>query len=503
MPTTVRAATQRIVHDRPLPRFFAVSFTALLSLMTLWALASPPLSAPDEPSHIIRAAAAVRGQFVGEPRQAVTDYNVLSVPGYIAPPDALCFAGDPSKSAECQLGSWPAEQGIVEKVSSASSNNPIYYLLVGAPTLVLTDEPALFGVRFLSAVLVSFLLATALTAIRAQSATSLPVLVTAIAITPSVLFLGGTTNPNAVEMAGAAALLASGILVFRQDLEAHQARIWSAAAAASGVLLLSGRSLALLWLLIIFVIIVIVVGWRTFWRTLRRRSVWVAVAAIGLAALWMLVWTRLTVAAVIPLDGIAELTPGTVLVQQFEQSVTGLDNWIGAFGWLDTHAPNWVLLVWHVAIGAPVIAALGAGSWRNRSAMSVALGSILLVPPIVQVVLYPSVGWMWQGRYILAIYLSLMIVAALVLDRAPVRNGVIAISAVLLALAHLATFADVLRRYVVGANENWVEAVLRPEWQPPGSWIALTSLYAIVLGAVTALVIREAALRVTPPQAIL
>ena len=43
-------------------RVWIVAFLAFFSLTAAWALASPLTAVPDEPSHMIKAAATVRGQ---------------------------------------------------------------------------------------------------------------------------------------------------------------------------------------------------------------------------------------------------------------------------------------------------------------------------------------------------------------------------------------------------------------------------------------------------------
>jgi hypothetical protein len=38
-------------------------------------------------------------------------------------------------------------------------------------------------------------------------------------------------------------------------------------------------------------------------------------------------------------------------------------------------------------------------------------------------------------------------------------------------------------RYVVGLDDRITEMVLAPEWQPPGGWVLLVGLYALVSAA--------------------
>ena len=48
-------------------RAFWSSFALFFALFAVWTLANPLTAAPDEPSHATKAAAVVRGEWVGEP----------------------------------------------------------------------------------------------------------------------------------------------------------------------------------------------------------------------------------------------------------------------------------------------------------------------------------------------------------------------------------------------------------------------------------------------------
>src|ERR1700689_2038311 len=99
-------------------------------MLGAWSFATPLGAGPDEPDHIIQAAAIVRGQF-DEPENH-TDIGPLanvSVPKWVADVAALpgCFAFRPQKSAGC------APKLVRSSVSTEASTQfshypPLYYV---------------------------------------------------------------------------------------------------------------------------------------------------------------------------------------------------------------------------------------------------------------------------------------------------------------------------------------------------------------------------------------
>src|SRR5258705_2111054 len=90
-------------------RTFRITFLLVFAVEIVWAFAMPLFSAPDEPSHVIRAAAVARGQLLGDtPRVPLTPRDValgrggreggrgtayldVSVPGIYDSPNWGCF----------------------------------------------------------------------------------------------------------------------------------------------------------------------------------------------------------------------------------------------------------------------------------------------------------------------------------------------------------------------------------------------------------------------------
>ena len=106
----------------------------------------------DEPDHVIRAAAAVRGDFAGtrvvsDLGEAARHYDVpLSLEG----PDLVCWTRKPEVSAAC--ATWPV--GTSSRLGVLNSYYPPeYFLLTGWPTWFTTRYAIVRVMRLLSGLL--------------------------------------------------------------------------------------------------------------------------------------------------------------------------------------------------------------------------------------------------------------------------------------------------------------------------------------------------------------
>ncbi|WP_232083325.1 DUF2142 domain-containing protein, partial [Arthrobacter sp. SO5] len=108
------------------------------TLTTLWALASPLMSVPDEPAHAIKAAAVARGQLSADTHGKQGDPAVVVVPAYFAElGPQTCTAFRPDLTAACAPQLDPTHRGPVTAATTAGNYNPFYYMLVGLPSRLL------------------------------------------------------------------------------------------------------------------------------------------------------------------------------------------------------------------------------------------------------------------------------------------------------------------------------------------------------------------------------
>ena len=129
--------------------------------------------------------------------------------------------------------------------------------------------------------------------------------------------------------------------------------------------------------------------------------------------------------------------------------------------------------------------------------------TVIVVPTALQAGSSESLGWIWQGRYTLAMVVTLILAAGVTIRFRPYRitpwtTSMVRWGLVLGALAHTYVFLEGLRRYTIGiqGHTNWIE-MFEPQWQPPGTWQALTLAYILLLAVSGACLYRL----LTTPQA--
>ncbi|WP_165065964.1 DUF2142 domain-containing protein [Marisediminicola senii] len=464
-----------------------IAFIAFFLACSAWSLATPISGGPDESGHIMKAAASARGMWTGTAtvnpgiEQFVLPANVSDVGG-----ERTCFAFNAERSAACapSLSDAPAADVVVE--TGVGSYNPLYYVLVGWPSLFLSGEIAVYGMRIASSVLTALFLTGTLWAVRRISAAPYAAGGLLVAFTPMVYFLGGVINPNGVEAAGTAAFVAC-LWLALSSRRAPLAAI--AGVAASAALVANLRATSPLYLALAAIAVITAVGWPHAVAFIRRRAVIVmavpALAVAGLGAFWTL-GIGLN-AGFIPSSGAERDDPATAFLTTLGNSLDYARQFIATFGWLDTQVPGWIHAVWLLLIGVTIAGALLVVRGRRMAAVLISLATLVLLPAIIQAPTAADYGYIWQGRYSLPLFATLIIVATLAtattVRRTPHRLGLWALVAgtVALTVAHIAAFLYVLRRYVVGVDGSFLNALVTPEWYPPLGW--LPSVVLCLLGA--------------------
>lgn len=477
---------------------FTLSFTLALGPMLLWCLASPLGSVPDEPSHAIRAAAVVRGDFAPQPRDDLPTQARAEVPRAIAfMHERICYAFQPEVPASCVADFVGDPDQIVMTGTSAGTNHPLYYAIVGLPSLLLNGDAALYGMRALNAILCAAALAVAAVQLSLLRATRWTWIALFVAVTPMVLFLAGSINPNGLEVAASISLLSVLITTFRASF--RKPGLWAQAAlvTTSTLLLTSTRSITLLWVLII-VTVALLLGDRVILRRLLHRTAfWTCAAVSALICVAAVVWNLTLPAYAIQEFAGAGTSAREAFVTMLLRTFDFTDGYVGLFGWVDTPSPKFSVIVFSAAIVTLALSALALANRRTRFVIGGLIVVMLLVPAVTQAVLAPQLGYIWQGRYMLAMLACLLVVCGVALDDAlgrhplprSLRNAT-AISLVLVAVAQTWSFWSTLKRYVVGSNGTIRDMLLSPAWQPPLGWFALTVLAAVAFAAAAAALYR-------------
>jgi hypothetical protein len=483
-------------------RLFLQIFALLALLTSLWSLATPLMAYPDEPSHTIKAAAVARGQFAVQEGQSFGHGVHVQVPSYIANlSDQTCTAFKRDVTASCAPPIPMDDNYLTIGVTSAGLYNPMYYWLVGLPSLLLTGAPALLGMRIVSALLSAAFMAAALTALTALRRPKWPVSAAVVAITPMVLFLSSGINPNSLEVTATMAAFCGFLVCLENSRRLSSVKPAIATVGVATVALANTRNVSLVWLLVAFIVAVCFYGLGRVRHLFRNRTVLVAVGlmavGVGLGLLWIVLMLSAPGSAAAAPEGIINLVDGVKPYQAFltmvDRAFDFVPQYIGVMGWLETPAPQAVIQFWSMLLITAVLAPFIARPRKSALGLWVAVLALAAVPAVIQAGLISMVGYIWQGRYNLPLFIIVVIAAGMSLrfrpfNETPTFQRVVRVLVISGAVAHIYTFIYVLRRYVVGLRDtsNWQVMLTHPQWQPPLGWIILTIVYSalVYLGAV-------------------
>jgi Predicted membrane protein (DUF2142) len=481
-------------------RVWWTTFVLVACVAGLWALANPPFASPDEPAHLIRAVALDHGELTGKTAsrrlfeeagrgdKTNLQVRVPEVFARVSRTGTPCFAFQPEVTAECLQVTGSSRDA--EALTTAARHPPAYYAIAGVASWV--PQPGsrtVYLMRFISVLLTSAFIATAMTALRRTAAPRLLATGLLVAITPMVLFVSGTVNPSVPEIAASLALWVCGLVLVSQAQDRVDSRLVTAVGIAGCVLALS-RQLAPLWLGLIALTLLACAnraslrnlarsGWARFWAALV-----VACTAAQLA--WDLIFK--------PLDA-SRLGRPRINVPESEVLRSGLGatfsryrEMVGLFGWLDTPSPVLTYLLWTAALGLLVLLAVMWAKRRHVAALVALLVATVVVPVALESRAYRDVGGtFWQGRYTLPLAVGIPILAAAAISsteraRQLLQPRLFLGVGAILAIGHVLAFSQNLRRYTVGYDgeiQFWKNA----KWSPPVSPLLITIAYVVAVVA--------------------
>ena len=458
---------------RGLVRTWICCSIALLGMSLCWTLANPITAPPDEPTHVIRADALAHGQLIGKPGPAGTPRVITTVivPQVIArlQADAACLDQGPSVPARCLQHPTGSQQQVAQGIY-VGRYPPAYYAVVGAASYASQGPKVVYLMRVITALLVSVLggLALAMSDGRPRRS-SLAVVGPLVAVTPMVLNLAGSVNPNGPEIAAAVCLWVALAGIGLAPHNPPRYLVVSAATAASGLVLL--RGLSPLWLLLAVASAAPLIDRSTLIRLFHRLDARIAAITVAVATAVALAW-------IVAADALAELKGipipvGTTEPHLFRIAVDHLyvflKQAVGDFGRLDTPVPIFCVVVVCAVVATLVVLSLVRSSSRARVALSFTLLASVGAPVIAILLTGRRLGLVEQGRYFLPLWVGIPILAAASFGSP--RSGVIwtwrlrRALVILVAASDLVSFYGGLRRYTVGIN-----GPLSPFTNAPGAW---------------------------------
>ncbi|MBW0254616.1 DUF2142 domain-containing protein [Cellulomonas sp. PS-H5] len=476
-------------HDKVFWGWWAVLFV----LSSLWAVANPLMASPDEPAHTVKAASVVRGQLTGPDTTGGTSVDVPYFYRFVTA-YPTCYMFVPDEPAGCDLTPTEDLDEPSDAVTPAGRYNPLYYAVVGLPSLLPAGDPVLYGMRILSAAFTTFFVALGLRALAQTGPPTWAVPGVAGALTPMIVFLTSTVNPAAIEITAAFALWCQLLALLRHpDPALVRSRMWWIA--LSTAFFVNARGLSLLYCAILVAAVLLISPWRSFVEVVRRRASWPPLAAIVLSCLAAAAWVVGTNSLG---SGAAVNHPDMTFPNAARLSVYAWDgfvlNMVGQFGWMDTPLEGWVLMAYAAGAAFVVLVALAVGTWRERAVIGLVAAATYVVPVVIHASQAHYLGFIWQGRYILPVAIGVPLLAAFVVHRrsrevpvawlAGVQRLGVSLAVVLgslLAVVQLVAFAQNLHRYVNGDDGGWFS--LAPDaWLPPLP-LPLLALLAVVAAA--------------------
>ncbi len=485
-------------HVSPRRAFWVA--TVLFGLIgTLWSLAAPLMSAPDEAAHAIKAAAVVRGEFLGDEDGMVLGRGVVTVPALFSRAAGMdgCYAGDPQVPATCErplTGDLAVPQ---QAVTSAVRYNPLYYALAGLPSLVSSSAGTLYAMRIAGALAAAVLLGLTVRTLAETRRPAWPLVGFAAATVPMLFYLAGSINPQSVEIPAALlAWSALSALLTAPDPRVEQRRL---VRLTIGVAVLANvRGLGPQLTLLLVAAVVLTARRGVLPRLLRRRTTWPHLAAmtvaVGIAVLWNRLAGTVTTTDVVRYP---QYSGAAILDITVGKTDDYLRQSLGVFGRLNTVLPMWTYLGLGALILLVVLLGVAAGTARERLAMVGVAAVVLVLPSYAEFSQARFIGTFWQGRYALPLAVGVPVLAGFALRRHAPRlisdelgRRVLGIVGTAAALLQTAALVVLLRRHVtgIGPDNPWFDAPAG-SWLPPVSPYLLTAVHLAAWATVAVLLV--------------
>lgn len=436
----------------------------VLLLQSAWVLAVPPFRGSDESDHAFRAAGVATGQWHLGERARDGRGELVWVPRTLAE----------AASAQCASLSYPGpdnchpveirgDRALI--ATAAGPYDPAFYWVIGTAAKPFSGTHALYAMRLTTALVCALLLMLAAGLLTRAGTGRWVTLGLVAAITPEVIYSSVVAAPDGPEMALGLVLWAS-LLALAREHDVRRQRGLLAAAVAAAVLLAFVRQLGPLWIVAILLSAMAYLGWARVREVVGRHRVLIgcAVLLVFLATCWWLLWQLVASHVHSPPDLVPQTRERHRWILAFNVPVWILQM-IGAFPYRDQPAPLWIYPLFLFVLLLFVV-----GAWRvtrgtrlARVVIAVVVAS-LLIPVLLSLVLMPSYGAIWQGRYELVLVIGILPLCGLILDehRFALREGdrLTVISLAFLAVCQVVSVVAVMHREqhnpVSVADTSWV-----------------------------------------------
>jgi hypothetical protein len=486
--------------------FAVLSFFLYVTCLTFsWVLMQPPYSVADEPAHTIKAVASAYGQFdrpqvIGQFGYGAYSYDVPKV--FTSIWHSTCYNDDTRTTAAC-IGDFPPGTELVGTTSTAGPNPPTYYVAIGWLGRLFPSQTGFYLMRFLGAFLFCLTLTFtfALQFFKSKSRNAWVSLL--MLLTPAVSSFSAVINPFAYEIAAAALFWTSAFLLTDKSRSNRKAKQLWASLIISAVFFSCIRPAAFVWIsVVMFFVIVSVPGNITRqlnFQDKKMRSI-LGIAFNAVVISLALSYRTQTDLVVDPTNTIAPMVGAgggmlSNMVISYERLGSFFIQLFGYFGWTSFYPPVAVPILFVTAV-VMSIGIMRISTWRLRSGLAALIAFVYFGPVVLEGARASSLGFFYQGRYILPVAIGIPIYIWLRgEERRPNRYTLLLTRTIVGLSAGSSIFAAnyVARRFVSGTDGRimWFFDV---KWNPPGgAYTTLSLLVGAIIGAclLTAIVVSD------------
>jgi hypothetical protein len=371
---------------------------------------------------------------------------------------------------------------LTTQSTTAGRYPPVYYALLGWPTLLLAGPSAFYLQREMTALVSALLLGMAAWSASATPRSGRLMLSLGVAVTPMTVYFMGGVNPQAPEIAAAAGVWISGwaLLQSRSTFDSGvMARLTVSACA-----LALCRPLSVLWLAVILGSLLVGFSKPAHWVTFRENlSAKICASVVAMVSLAQVIWMASVGALTQSTLGV-HMSTEEAITKSISRQLLWLVQMIGLFGAFETSASLPVYIVWLLAGICLIATALVLGSRRERLAIVLVMAGSIIIPTFAEVATREQTGFAWQGRYIMPMAIGIVLIAGMIATRRfrSVADGrawdrVAQIMIVpLVGAAHFIAWSSALKRYAIGDSSGFPFGDYVVDWVPPGgawTWILL------------------------------
>lgn len=469
-----------------------------LLVMVGWTFVTP-LPAMDERAEVVKAVATVRGELLGTIVRVDRADLGLPVHSDFGPGLASRFVV-PRSYAGVSIPCFPvkpvyprctAPMNTDPKPTTALSYvgnyNPIYYALIGWPSLFVLGAKSVYLMRLCTALINAVLLGlTAHTLLLARYPRRALICFVA-ATTPMTLFLGGIVNPSGVEICAAELLWSVVLVVATGSQPMHElVRKLGLRAAIALVLLLNLRMMGPLWAVCAFAVAGWIAGPSRRRQFVKDRWIRRAAPVFGVVAVAALLWTKL---APVELSSLRDIHPHFFRAARvtLDESPGYFKMMLFSYNWGDPQIPTFAVAVLSAVLAVLLVPVLGRR--RFGPPLLTVLAVTVVFPILLQGYEMHALGDVWQGRYILPLTVGAVLLAGFAdveLDLATSRSLL-----VLCALGSLTCLWWAVRHSANVAALAGPLIPLHAHWSPPVTWPIALAPYAIGVGLMLWVLWRE------------